>query len=255
MDYYELGNLDSFIEANINKGEMRISLNDCRSIIYQMTKGIGYIHSKEFVHRDFKLKVSTTVVSFDDKTRAHGVKNILIKSGPPNISIRITDFGLSKRGRDIERDPAVASLPVASLRGSSAHGSVKFMSPEKARHFTDGDWSYHDDFESDIWALGVSVFKVLTGNVPFPITNEDDSLKHILDKELCREHIKEGENKIQKFIVEHGSRTAPRHGSGAWQHRHLFRFLFDLLQPTVKRRLKGSDAAARMDFGWMKEWE
>ena len=84
-------------------------------------------HKHNIVHRDIK------------------PQNIIIsKEG----KVKVTDFGIAK----------VASS--ATINTSASMGSVHYISPEQAR----GGYS---DERSDIYSLGITLFEMLTGTVPF----------------------------------------------------------------------------------------
>ena len=97
------------------------------SIAIQVANGIEAAHEHHIVHRDIK------------------PQNIIIsKEG----KVKVTDFGIAK---------AAATTTTVS---TSAMGSVHYMSPEQAR----GGYS---DERSDIYSFGITLFEMLTGQVPF----------------------------------------------------------------------------------------
>ena len=70
MEHCELGYLNSFIDEKVMVPESRVSLDDCRRIMQQLAFGIGFIHSKNFAHRDFKPKVRAFCLSYLFNKRA-----------------------------------------------------------------------------------------------------------------------------------------------------------------------------------------
>lgn len=94
----------------------------------QIAQGIGEAHSKNIIHRDIKPQ---NVIMTEDKT------------------LKVTDFGIA---RAMESDTTIV--------GGTALGSVHYISPEQARGgFTDA--------RSDIYSLGIVMYEMLTGKVPF----------------------------------------------------------------------------------------
>jgi serine/threonine-protein kinase len=100
--------------------------------------GVGAAHHQGIVHRDLK------------------PLNIMICNDKPNMSqaVKILDFGLAK----IKSGELLGSFIQAQTTGLM--GSPYYMAPEQ--------WSDDEpDSRSDIYSLGVMLFQMLTGDVPF----------------------------------------------------------------------------------------
>ena len=105
----------------------KLPYKEAVSIAIQVANGMDAAHKHNIVHRDIK------------------PQNIIIsKEG----KVKVTDFGIAK----------VAST--ATINTSASMGSVHYISPEQAR----GGYS---DERSDIYSLGITIFEMLTGTVPF----------------------------------------------------------------------------------------
>ena len=105
----------------------KLPFKEAVSIAIQVANGLDAAHKHRIVHRDIK------------------PQNIIIsKEG----KVKVTDFGIAK----------VASS--STINSSSTMGSVHYISPEQAR----GGYS---DERSDIYSLGITIFEMLTGTVPF----------------------------------------------------------------------------------------
>ena len=105
----------------------RLPYKEAVSIAIQVANGMDAAHKHNIVHRDIK------------------PQNIIIsKEG----KVKVTDFGIAK----------VASS--VTINTSASMGSVHYISPEQAR----GGYS---DERSDIYSLGITLFEMLTGTVPF----------------------------------------------------------------------------------------
>jgi|JI10StandDraft_1071094.scaffolds.fasta_scaffold309369_2 serine/threonine protein kinase len=128
----------------IDGGDLRKLLNDRhgldwvregRKMIFQIADGIRYIHSKGIVHRDLKSD------------------NIFISS---SNEPKIGDFGLVKQ----MMDESGASLIGASVTGfGTGVGTPMYMAPEVLAG------QFHK--ASDVWAFGLIVWEVLSGQIPF----------------------------------------------------------------------------------------
>jgi serine/threonine protein kinase len=146
-----------------------LKLEDAIDISIQIAQGLAKAHSKEIIHRDIK------------------PANILLTE---EEQVKIVDFGLAK----------LAGQTVLTKEGTTI-GTVAYMSPEQAR----GEVVDH---RTDIWAVGVVLFEMLTGELPFKgeyehaiiysIINEEP--KPIVDKRP--EMIKESEEIVNKTLTK-----------------------------------------------------
>ncbi|OUQ58859.1 hypothetical protein B5E58_06675 [Tyzzerella sp. An114] len=113
------------------------------NISLQMASAISHAHKNHVVHRDIK------------------PQNILV--GSDGI-IKVTDFGIAR---------AATGATVETT--ANAIGSVHYFSPEQARG------GYVDE-KSDIYSLGITMYEMATGRVPFDGENAVTiALKHLSD--------------------------------------------------------------------------
>ena len=100
-------------------------------IAIQLAEGMEAIHEAGIIHRDLK----TPNIMRDAKGH-----------------VRLMDFGIAKQAGDV---------PGVTVTGQGLiMGTPEYMSPEQAR-------GEKVDFRSDIYALGVVIFEIFTGQVPF----------------------------------------------------------------------------------------
>ncbi len=122
------------LHARINRGPpARIS--DVAMWILQACEGLAEAHARGIVHRDLK------------------PSNLFLASQPDGRAIvKVLDFGLAK---SITGDDGRVTQTGAIL------GSPSYMSPEQLSGLA-------TDPRSDVWSLGVTMYELLTGTLPFP---------------------------------------------------------------------------------------
>lgn len=128
--------------------------NGLHYIVMELVEGITL---KRFIERKGKLEikeaVGITIQIAQGMEAAHDNHIIHRDIKPQNIiiskdgKVKVTDFGIAK---------ATTSNTITS----NAMGSVHYLSPEQAR----GGYS---DEKSDIYSLGVTLYEMLSGKVPF----------------------------------------------------------------------------------------
>jgi len=120
------------------------NIDDSLSIISQIAEGLKAAHQKGIVHRDIKSS------------------NIMINN---TGQVKIMDFGLAK----------VKGVSHITKLGTTL-GTTAYMSPEQAR-------GEHVDNRTDIWSLGVIMYEMFTGRLPFKGEFDQAVIYSILNEE------------------------------------------------------------------------
>jgi len=130
------------------------------------------------------LDAAVQVASALEAAHAAGVVHRDIK--PENIMLRrdgylkVLDFGLAKLtekpGAHQRIDPEAATKAMVKTDVGVVMGTVTYMSPEQTR-------GQDIDGRTDIWSLGVVLYELVTGSVPFEGTTNTDVIVAILERE------------------------------------------------------------------------
>ncbi len=127
-------------------------------IAIQVTEGLSRAHEKGIVHRDIK------------------ADNIMVT---PDGHVKILDFGLAKL-----LDPQASSISgqsnietMAQTQFGTVMGTVAYMSPEQAR-------GKDIDRRSDLFSMGVVLYEMVTGELPFKGQSALDTMHAIAFEEV-----------------------------------------------------------------------
>ena len=136
--------------------EKQLTLNETLNVSLQVVEALNGAHAAGIVHRDIK------------------PENIMIRH---DGYVKILDFGLAKL---TERQTIEAELETPTLLQTNpglVMGTVQYMSPEQARATNVG-------VGTDIWSLGVVMYELLTGHVPFTGETPSHVMVSLMEDEL-----------------------------------------------------------------------
>ena len=132
MEYLEGSDLDQMLR---HRGPM--SIRDAVDYVLQACEAIAEAHQLGIVHRDLK-----------------PANFFLTKRTDGSPLIKVLDFGIAKPRADLQQD-------VSLTKTRTVLGSPVYMSPEQIRS------ARSVDHRTDIWSLGVTLYELLTDQLPF----------------------------------------------------------------------------------------
>src|SRR5438128_2326549 len=135
MTYIAMEYLKGRTLSSIVRGE-RLTADDVYRYGLQIADALAYAHAHGVVHRD--LKSANVVVT---------------KEG----YVKVLDFGLAKRRANSDTGE---TLSETLTEQGSIVGTIQYMAPEVLR-------GAEADARVDVWALGVILYEMSTGNLPF----------------------------------------------------------------------------------------
>ena len=153
------------LSSRIKRGP--IPTNEALPLIEDMTAALAAAHQASVIHRDFKSS------------------NVMLIKGAARVCAVVTDFGLAKQLHE--------ELPLSQ---TGMVGTVSYMAPEQIR-------GEELTSATDIYALGVVLYEMVTGELPFKgDSNVAIALKHLNDEpKPPRELIPNLEPRWQKAIL------------------------------------------------------
>src|SRR5262249_50937530 len=141
MQYVEGVNLKQLVDSS------PLKLDAVLSISLQAADALAAAHEQGIIHRDIKSN------------------NIIVT---PRGQVKVLDFGLAKL-MDSTEDKAERDLKWELTRTGAVMGTPSYMSPEQAR-------GEKIDHRSDIFSLGVVIYEMASGEVPFKRKSQAETM-------------------------------------------------------------------------------
>ncbi len=140
MPFIDGGTLTNYLRRNLP------DLDEISAMYQQLLDAVEYAHDEGLIHRDIK---------------SSNVLLELHRNTPPHVYL--ADFGLVRTARQAEQERAGKPIPLDQVPGTP-----HYMAPEQTRGIITP--------LTDIYALGVLLYQMLTGELPY---NDADDIKVI----------------------------------------------------------------------------
>ncbi len=154
LDVFDFGQLENgcfylameFLEGNDLADELQrarvLTAPRALPIAMQICRALSVAHSKGVVHRDMK------------------PENVFLqRTGDGEEIVKIVDFGIAQL-KPSNEEAAAASTHRRLTRTGMIFGTPEYMAPEQAS-------GKHADLRCDVYAVGIILFELFTGSVPF----------------------------------------------------------------------------------------
>lgn len=125
------------------KDNRRLTIDKCTEILRQSLVGLDYIHKQQIIHNDVK------------------PSNILVAE---DGTVKLVDFGIVQLSGPVDQD-----------KRAHVAGTVEYLSPELVQGGS-------PTFQSDLYALGITLYFMLCGRRPFKGQTPKDTLIMHLEK-------------------------------------------------------------------------
>ena len=132
-----------------------LKVNEALQIVEQVASALADAHSAGIIHRDVK------------------PENIMLRR---DGIVKVLDFGVAKLAEPKESGPEDLTRDLVKTGSGIVMGTTTYMSPEQARGLP-------VDSRTDIWSLGVVLYEMIAGQLPFAGETTSDVISLILQKE------------------------------------------------------------------------
>ena len=170
----------------------RLPLKETVAIISQVLEALSHAHARGYIHRDIK------------------DQNILVTGTGPNLSAKLTDFGLAKSFTQ-------SGMSGVTVAGEMA-GTLSYMPPEQLKNFRDVKP------QSDIYALGMTAYSLLTGQVALNLarkTSMAETIKAIFEQPTIP--LAQRDPKLPAQVCEIIDRALVKDPAQRWQSAQAMR--------------------------------
>lgn len=128
----------------------KLSVGEAIDVALQVASALAAAHGAGVVHRDIK------------------PENIMVRE---DGLVKVLDFGIAKYRPTEKGQKALVETDIGEIIGTAA-----YMSPEQAR-------GLEVDAQTDIWSLGVILYEMLAGKLPFQGETKSDRIAAILERD------------------------------------------------------------------------
>jgi serine/threonine protein kinase/Tol biopolymer transport system component len=169
-----------------------IPIDEALAIAKQIVEALEAAHERSIIHRDLK------------------PGNIKIT---PDGKVKVLDFGLAKLAEHRASAASLETSPTLMSEATQAGlilGTASYMAPEQAR-------GKNVDKRADIWAFGVVLYEMLTGQRLFQGETVSDTLAAVLKEEFAWNRVPDKAQRLLRSCLERDPARRLRDIGDAWR--------------------------------------
>jgi serine/threonine protein kinase len=177
IHFFAMEYVDGIDLGRLVRDKGPLPIREACDYIRQAAHGLQHAHERGLIHRDIKPTNLLLTMSREETVRA-ALRGATASASAPRSGndpvpgvVKILDLGLARL-----QETADGEAPSRLTHEGFVIGTPDFLAPEQARNASTVD------IRADIYALGGTLFYLLTGQVPYPGgTPTEKLLKHAID--------------------------------------------------------------------------
>jgi len=163
-EYMNYGSVKNYVRRS-RPGSTSISILDRIEIALMAAKGLQHLHNLEIIHSEINCQNLLMEIKHGNQNNDEELSRNT-NSNVDQIRVVVTDYSLQQMLNDNELEQYRSTL-----------GPLKWMAPECIENGSSST------YQSDIYAFGITMWEIITGQEPYPDVDPVDTAIHVLVKE------------------------------------------------------------------------
>lgn len=170
LDYCNGDTLEKLIKSK-NELSQKLTEDECRVIIKQILKALHMLNNNSIIHRD--IKSDNILLNYKTELDKDNM-NVY------NATIKLIDFGFARYLRQDNLAESIVGTPLY-MDPFILKGFNKKVTSSKNIEDLNGTY----DYRTDLWSVGIVLFEMLFGYMPYEAYNSEDLANRINNQTFC----------------------------------------------------------------------